>query len=212
MYFSVASLLINIPVTLVLWPNISRNYCNANVVKNNYIYRIPYIWHSSVYCNSVMVKLKELVANMMTSKLKFIALLLFVATPTFATPMYYTFEGTVDSFSTLNFNSAPSASDFGITLGSTSIYHVFEIDFDKEGFYTANQSNVMAVSNSIYVELLTQEFLNDNYGNNTFNHGLNIDLVGSNNDKSEIAGGSLTLISSASINTPNWRIQDWGLG
>lgn len=123
----------------------------------------------------------------------------------FAVPMYYSFEGTVNDFTSYSTSATVTEADFGITLNQTTVSYLFEVDFDRN---VSTSSNSAGTWDYFYTDLLFGELISGEGSevNTGFNASLNHADIG------QISGGSAVRITTTDYMSTNWAVQDWIVG
>jgi len=105
----------------------------------------------------------------------FVAILFAFSQASFATPLYYTFEGEVNSIGGYNANSVADAA--GLNVGAAVSYTIL-IDFDAPGSYTYNNGYIYTITdNSSYDYYFADYIAGDalqldyNYSLEEYNYG-----------------------------------------
>ena len=96
-----------------------------------------------------------------------------------AAPMFYTFDGVAEDFSSVTGLVSPE--DFGVVLNKTKVSYIFEVDFDRD---VSTQTNSAATWDYFYSDLVLGEALiqgerpDSTYGYNAyFNRGLRTSAI-----------------------------------
>lgn len=134
------------------------------------------------------------------------ATLMTISNSSIASPVLYTFEGTVSGFQ--SYHQDYDISDFDVVIGETNLKYVFEVDVEAgQSSYT----NTAGTWSYFYSDLIEGSVINDGniYGDYSgFNwyrlDGPNVGQVSSN-----LANVRITSFES---DTQNWRVQDWKIG
>ena len=133
-------------------------------------------------------------------KVIFIILGLSISPLSLATPLYYTFEGTINSVS--SYNDSVSLSTFGTQLGDTTSY-TFEVDFDRD---TSSYTNSAGTWDYFYSDLLSGGIVNGEAAET--NRSYNV-VFNNYNSQGSLHGGSRVDIYTTDNQTSSWKVQDW---
>lgn len=127
-----------------------------------------------------------------------------VVTNTNASPLYYTFEGTITGFS--SYNNSISLTDYDVTLGQTTVSYIYEVDFNLN---TSSYTNSAATWDYFYSDLLYGGIVNgeNSESNKSFNAYFN-----SMSNQGRLVGGSRVEIFTTESLTSLWKIEDWFVG
>ncbi len=119
-----------------------------------------------------------------------------------ATPLVYTFEGTLTAFRSYNGNY--DINDFGLVVGRSHLAYSFLIDFDVAS----------SRPGTFYTELLSGSLINGDldyqygdfyqYGSSHLFNGVGNGVISNSPERVKI--------STTSNVTPDWRVEDWVVG
>lgn len=142
---------------------------------------------------------------MLTFRQSFV--LVFLASPalTLASPLYYSFEGTLTGFQ--SYNDQLSLDDFSIQLGQTQVSYRFMVDFQRD---TNTVITFSWYRDYFYAELLEGGIVNGELP--PTNQGYNETYLQIEMKQGCLAGGSNVYVSTSDQATSAWKVQDWVIG
>lgn len=121
-----------------------------------------------------------------------------------AAPIYFTFNGTINNFT--SYNSDVTLADFDVQLGSTAVTYVYEVDFDANTSTTSNSSGTWY---HFYSDLLLGGIVNGENGETNSSYNVFFNSIA---NQGHMVGGSTVQVWTTDAITSNWQVQDWVVG